>query len=179
MITKNHALGWPPGSTDPGNGTLVFLVFLTGLGLVSTLLALGVVCVKYEASDAMSKNGHSYCGFNMMIVYLGLIYVIISCGAIYVSRDVPSFQRTPSPSTSFTKMKLIGILLQYTQKSMGDAGLRCTGDSLKSYQFCSMLLAIVVLTGIGAGVAVVSAGIEWRRIRQWGKVLERCQLVRN
>lgn len=179
MLINNRALGWPPGSTDPGNGTLIFLTFLTGLGLLSTLVALGVVCVKYDVSDAMSKNGHSYWGWNMMIVYLGLIYVIISCGAIYVSRRVPSFQRTPSPSTSFTKTRLTGILLQSTQKAMGDSGLRCTGASLKSYQFCSMLLAIVVSTGIGAAVALLSAGVEWRRIRQWGKVLKRCQLVRS
>lgn len=46
---------------------------------------------------------------------------------------------------------------------------------MKSYWACARLLEIVVLTGIGAGMASVCAIIEAFRIKQWDRVLEQCE----
>lgn len=69
------------------------------------------------------------------------------------------------------------MLLQYTSINMGDPGMNCTGDSMKSYQFCTMVKAIAALTFIGAAVTLVSAVAEWRRIRQWEHVLKQLQVT--
>lgn len=46
---------------------------------------------------------------------------------------------------------------------------------MKSYHGCAVLMGIVVSNGIGAGMALVCACCEGARIRQWGRILERCQ----
>lgn len=130
------------------HGTLDFLGAATGLGTTSALISFALLCFKFNKHDALSKNSHRFCGFKMAFVYLGVLSAALSIGAV-----------------------------AFTIKNMGDSGLRCTGDSMKTYQFCSMLMAIVVLTIIGAFVTLVSAGFECARIRQWGRVVENCQVT--
>lgn len=69
----------------------------------------------------------------------------------------------------------LDFLPQHAVKYLGDAGLRCTGDAMKSNRACAMMLGIVVSNGIGAFVALFCAILEALRIRQWNRVLKQCK----
>lgn len=175
MSISQNATGWPPESG--AHGILGFLGAATGLGFISALSSFFVLCFKYNARDVLSKNSHGYCGFNMAFVYLGAISGALSMGAAVVSQDAPPFRATPRYSFLIHQGEANWVFLQYTSINMGDPGLHCTGDSMNSYQFCTMVKAIVALTFIGAAVTLVSAVAEWRRIRQWEHVLKQLQVT--
>ncbi|KAI7774578.1 hypothetical protein LA080_008217 [Diaporthe eres] len=145
-VGKNTEVSWwPPGAQD--HEIIVSFVLVSILGVTSTVIGLIALCFKYDANDKMSKTGHKCYGWNFFwCVWLSLIYAGISAGALY-----------------------------HVHNYLGDAGMRCTGDAMKSHWACARLLEIVVSTGIGAGMAAVCAIIEAFRIKQWDRVLEQCE----
>lgn len=76
---------WPPDAQD--HELIVFFVLVSILGLTSTLIGFGALKFKYNANDIMSKTGHTCCGCNAITVYVGLIYVAVAVGAIYVCKS--------------------------------------------------------------------------------------------
>lgn len=172
---KTEASWWPPDAQD--HELIVFFVLVSTLGITSTLIGFIALGFKYNANDIMSKTGHSFCGCNAITVYFGLIYVAVAAGAIYVSYSNCSL------GLGHTLLYFhihkgganLDFLEQHAIKYLGDAGLRCTGDAMKSYRACAMMLGIAVSTGVGALVALFNAILEALRIRQWNRVLKRCK----
>lgn len=64
--------------------------------------------------------------------------------------------------------RLTSRVLQYAKPNLGDGGTHCL-ENMGTYQGCVMLMVAVVMTALGAFMALICVVLELLRIREWKK----------
>lgn len=153
---------YPPGTSD--HGTLTFMIAVIVLGIISVLA--GVASMANWFNNFADK-GHKRGFFRYTFLYIDIIFAGLAGVAMWVSQDTSSSGMSlHSPDSA---MKCLTIeSLQHAINNLGDKGTRCLAN-MSTYQGCVMLMALVVMVGLGALIAAVSTIMELTRIHKWKK----------